>query len=436
MSAGECPFGAKVVDYFDHNSREYVDKRHAWYQQIRRDIGPVFWSPNYGGYWVVIGFAELEAAARDWETFSSKHVLDADGRARPLDGLRYEGLFVPPRPYSSILLEEDPPAWERSRQALAATFSLPAAERWRGRLQDLVDACLDRKIESGAIDFAKDISNIVPAILSLELAGVPTDHYQLVARNHHLTSHIPAGSPQLLELADDLAFERAQVVKAVEDHKTGERGRDVISVLLNARDKGTADFTDDEILALANLVIGAGIDTTASVLCNALQILTKRPDLRKTLMEDPSLTVTAFEEFLRISAPTQGLCRTVTRDVELGGQNLRRGDRVMLCFAAACRDPREFDKAEEVVLERKPNLHVALGSGTHRCLGQFYARLEFETILNTVLRRMPDFQVDLDAVKSFENVGVVTGFTSVPATFTPGAKLGVDPKVPGFFAGA
>jgi len=88
------------------------------------------------------------------------------------------------------------------------------------------------------------------------------------------------------------------------------------------------------------------------------------------------------------------------------------------------------------VLDRKPNLHVAFGSGTHRCLGQFYAKLEFDIIFSTVLRRAPDFQVDLDAVRSFDNVGIVTGFTSVPATFTPGPRLGVDPKVPGFFATA
>jgi len=434
MSAAQCPMGARVVDYFDHNTREYVDERHRWYQQIRREVGPVFWSPNYGGYWVVIGFAELEAAARDWETFSSKHIVDESGQACPYtDGLLYQGLFVPPRGFSSLMLEEDPPAWERSREALAATFSMPAAQRWRPRLQDLVDACLDRKIESGRIDFAKDVSNIVPAILSLELAGLTTDHYEMVARNHHLTSHIPGDDPRWRDLAADLALERQQVVDTVQARKTGARGRDVISVLLNARDKG-ANFSDQDIVKLASLIIGAGIDTTASVLNNAFVLLTQQPALRKRLMEEPKLTVDAFDEFLRISAPTQGLCRTVTRDVELGGQKIRRGDRVMLCFAAACRDPNAFDRAEEVVLDRKPNLHVAFGSGTHRCLGQFYAKLEFDIIFSTVLRRAPDFQVDVAAVQQFDNVGVVTGFTSVPATFTPGKRLGVDPKVPGFFA--
>ena len=435
MSVAQCPMGARVVEYFDHNTREYVDERHRWYREIRREVGPVFWSPNYGGYWVVIGFDELTEAARDWETFSSQHVIDAQGKSRPVDGLLYEGLFVPPRASSALMLEEDPPAWERPRQALAATFSMPAAARWRARLQDLVDACLDRKIASGRIDFAKDVSNIVPAILSLELAGLTTDHYEMVARNHHLTSHIPGDDPRWRDLAADLALERQQVVDTVQARKTGARGRDVISVLLNARDKG-ANFSDQDIVKLASLIIGAGIDTTASVLNNAFVLLTQQPALRKRLMEEPKLTVDAFDEFLRISAPTQGLCRTVTRDVELGGQKIRRGDRVMLCFAAACRDPNAFDRAEEVVLDRKPNLHVAFGSGTHRCLGQFYAKLEFDIIFSTVLRRAPDFQVDVAAVQQFDNVGVVTGFTSVPATFTPGKRLGVDPKVPGFFAEA
>lgn len=429
MSDATCPFGAPVVDYFDHNSREYVDERYRWYEEIRRDVGPVFWSPQYGGYWVVIGFDELNEAARDWETFSSKHIVDEQGAACPVDGVKYQGLFVPPRPGSAVMLEEDPPGWMDSRQVLAPMFSIPAVERWRGRVQEMVDACIDRHIESGRIDFAQDISNIVPALLSLELTGVSTERYELVAHNHHLTSHLPADDARWAALMEDLAAERQMVVDAVEARKT-DRRKDVISVLLNARDKG-APFDDQQIAALAGLIIGAGIDTTASVLGATFAILTRRPDLRQKLLDDPKLTVNAFEEFMRYSAPTQGLCRTVTRDVELGGQALRRGDRVMLCFAAACRDPNEFDQADDLVLERKPNMHVAFGAGNHRCLGSLYARLEFEIIFNTVLRRMPDFQVELDKVKSFDNVGIVTGFTSIPATFTPGPKVGADMKAPG-----
>jgi cytochrome P450 len=307
-------------------------------------------------------------------------------------------------------------------------------ERWRRRIQDLVDACLDRHIEAGRIDFAKDLGNIVPAIFSLELVGVPSDHYALVAHNAHVSSHLAADDPQWADIAADQQFEAERMLEAIEAKRTGERGSDIISVLLNARDKGAA-LSDEDIVRLSSLIVGAGIDTTSAVLASTFVHLTRRPDLRRKLIDDPRLTLNAFEEFMRISVPTQGLCRTVARDVELGDQTLRRGDRVMLCYAAACRDPKAFYDAEDLVLERKPNVHVAFGGGIHRCIGSLYARLEFETVFNTVLRRMPDFQVELDKVVSFANVGIVTGFISVPATFTPGPRVGADPKIKGFLAG-
>src|SRR5690606_31391868 len=126
-------------------------ERYRWYREIRDRAGPVFWSPRYGGYWVVIGYDELVEAAKDWETFSSRRVLSAP---EPGD-VAYEGLFLPPRETCSRMLEEDPPAWTAPRQALAPLFAPPAVELWRGRLQELADACLDRWIETGRIDFAK-----------------------------------------------------------------------------------------------------------------------------------------------------------------------------------------------------------------------------------------------------------------------------------------
>ncbi len=426
MSVAETPTGATIVDYFDHNGPEYVRERYGWYREIMRDKGPVFWSPHYGGYWVAIGYDELMEAAKDWETFSSLRVLE-----EPKPGeIAYKGLFVPPRDKHQPMLEDDPPEWEKWREVLAPLFSIPAVKGWRGRIQTLADACLDRSIETGRIDFAHELTNIVPAIFSMEFVGIPTETYAEVAENHHKASHLQADDPRRQVALDGLAGERRLVAETIEARKTDRRSG-VISALLNARDRGHA-FTDEDIAKLGGLVIGAGIDTTSAVLGTALIVLTQRPDLRQRLKDDPSLTAQAFEEFMRYSAPTQGLCRTVTRDTELGGQKLRRGDRIMLCFAAACRDERQFPSPEVIDLDRRPNLHAAFGAGVHRCIGSMFARLEFETLINTILRRMPDYQVDLDAVRSFENVGVVAGYTTIPATFTPGPRLGVDPGIEGW----
>ena len=423
MTAPAPPDDATVA-YFDHNSTDYARHRFDWYETIRREAGPVFWSPHHGGYWVIIGWQELRDAARDWQTFSSKSC------EHNIDGLQYNGLFIPPRPGNGRLLQEDPPEWREARVALAPLFTVSEVAVWRDRVQRLVDACVDRRIETGSIDLASDIANVVPAVFSLEFVGVSSEHYELVARNHHLSSHLAADDPRWDGLREDLQTERRLIREAIARQKE-EPGGGVIRALLDSAATGTA-FSDDEIATLVLLTIGGGIDTTAALLASSLMLIADNPALRQALLDDPSKVPDAAEEFLRHAAPTQGLCRTVTRDVEIGGQRLRRGDRVMLCFAAACRDPEAFDRPDQIVLDRASNQHLAFGWGIHRCIGAQFAKLEFDVTLTTFLRRLPDYQMVWDQVVPFENVGVVAGWTQALATFTPGAKVGADPQILGW----
>jgi len=430
VTATTPPPGAPVVDFYDHNSRAYVSDRFDWLSRIMEEHGPVVWSSLYGGHWLVIGADELGEALRDWEPFSSNHVTAPDGTNPEVGGIRYEGMFIPSRGIAAPMIEQDPPEWTVPRKALTPLFTPAAVERWRTRIQTLVDACIDRRIASGSIDFAHDLANIAPAIFSLELAGVSPHRYDATARLYHVAAHLASDDPLWAELAPLAAADHELIRETLEARKQ-ERKSDVISTLLDARDKGSP-FSDEDIIALANFIIAAGIDTTGSLLASCFILLTERPDIRARLIADPSLILPAFDEFTRLYTPTQGLCRTVTRNTELGGQTLRRGDRAMLCFAASCRDPRRYDEPGDFILDRKPNTHFAFGGGNHRCLGSLFARLEFEITLETVLRRMPDFSVDLTQVQPFDNVGVVTGYRQVPATFTPGERLGADPGIPGW----
>lgn len=430
MTANDPPPGAPVVDYFEHNSPVYGAHRFEWFARIMEEQGPVAWSSLHGGYWIVIGARELGEALRDWETFSSMHAVGSDGMHAEIDGILFQGMFMPPRAMAAPMIESDPPEWTAPRKTLTPLFTPVAVERWRARIQTLVDACIDRKIAAGTIDFAHDLANIVPAIFSLELAGVSPHRFEATARLYHVAAHLASDDPQWAELAEDATADRALIAETLAARKR-ERRHDVISALLDARDKG-ATFTDDDIVGLANFVIAAGIDTTGSLLASCFILLTEQLEVREALVANPALVLPAFDEFTRLYTPTQGLCRTVTKDTILGGQQLRRGDRAMMCFAAACRDPREFENPGEFRLDRKPNTHFAFGGGNHRCLGSLFARLEFEITLETVLRRMPDFEVDLDAVRPFDNVGVVTGYRQVPARFTPGERIGADPGIPGW----
>jgi cytochrome P450 len=187
-----------------------------------------------------------------------------------------------------------------------------------------------------------------------------------------------------------------------------------------------AKLSDETVIGMCNLIIAGGNDTTTSLLSNAFKYLSEHPDQKQWLIDDPSRIPYACEEFLRFYTPTQALARTVTTDVEIGGQHLKRGDRVLLSFASANRDPEVFDRPDEIVLDRWPNKHQAFGLGLHRCLGSNLTRVEFTVVLEEVLRRMPDFVVDGDASHPYETIGIVNGWMDMPATFTPGPREGSD----------
>lgn len=423
-----------VVPYFDHNSPDYARDRFKWYEEIRSRLGPVAWSPHYGGFWIVLGREELVEAAKDWETFSSHGLIEDEAPDHaggcPVSG-KGNGLFLPPRPAQVPLIEEDPPAWGMTRRALNPMFLPGPVSQWRGRIQTIVDAAIDQVIETGTVDFTADIAEVVSTVFSLELVGIEAKDPRKLAKAMNTSSHLAADDPLWAEVNAVVGQEAARIAEALgrqaAEPATGDRVT-VIQTMLAARAAG-ADLSDQKITELAMLVLGAGFDTTASVVGTSLMMISADAEMRRSLIEQPGTISDAFEEFLRLSAPTSGLTRTVMRDTVLGGRAMRRGDRAMLCFAAANRDPREFAEPDEFRLGRRSGRHVAFGSGLHRCLGAHYAQLEFEIILTTVLRRMPDFRIDAERAYKYDNIGLVDGWVTLPATFTPGPKVGA--VVPG-----
>ncbi|HET9628926.1 MAG TPA: cytochrome P450 [Novosphingobium sp.] len=423
-----------AVPYFDHNSPEYARDRFQWYRNIRAEHGPVAWSPLYGGFWIVLGRKELVEAAKDWETFSSEGVIEpetAEATAGcPVHG-KGNGLFLPPRPRQVPLLEEDPPAWGITRRALNPMFLPGPVSQWRERIQTIVDAAIDQVIETGTVDFTADIAEVVSTVFSLELVGIEAKDPRKLAKAMNTSSHLAADDPLWAEVNAVVGQEAARIAEALgRQAASPTQGGNVtvIQTLLAARAAGT-DLSDEKITELAMLVLGAGFDTTASVVGTSLMMVSENSELRRSLIDKPESISDTFEEFLRLSAPTSGLTRTVMRDTVLGGQAMRRGDRAMLLYAAANRDPNEFPEPDEFRVGRRTNRHVAFGSGLHRCLGAHYAQLEFEIILTTVLRRMPDFRIDAERAYKYDNIGLVDGWVTLPATFTPGPKVGA--VVPG-----
>jgi cytochrome P450 len=180
---------------------------------------------------------------------------------------------------------------------------------------------------------------------------------------------------------------------------------------------------DAQLLDILWNLIGGGVDTTTSQTALSLLHLGTQRQLRQRLIDHPELYATAADEFLRYFSVNQQLSRTVTRDVVLGGQRLRRNDRVIISWLAANHDEQEFERPDEVVLDRTPNHHLAFGAGPHRCIGSHLARVMFEVMVKAVLDRIPDYRVDLDGVHEYLGNPSMTGLGKLPVTFTPGASL-------------
>jgi cytochrome P450 len=171
--------------------------------------------------------------------------------------------------------------------------------------------------------------------------------------------------------------------------------------MLNVED--AAGGLDDELLfETIYTVLAAGVDTSTSLLSSALAHLDRNREDRQRLIEDPGLLTQACEEFLRFYS-----CR---------------GDRVLVAWASANRDESAFYQPDVFVLDRKPHRHMAFGFGIHQCVGAALARQEFTTVMTEVLRRMPDYSIDRARSQTYPDVGLMYGYQSMPATFTPGAR--------------
>jgi cytochrome P450 len=167
-------------------------------------------------------------------------------------------------------------------------------------------------------------------------------------------------------------------------------------------------------------LVGGGVDTTSSLTSLTLRHLDEHRDLRSRLVDRPELLPAATEEFLRYFAVSESLTRTVTRDVELCGQMLHRGDHVLISLLAANRDGTRFEHPDDVVVDRAPNPHLALGVGPHRCIGMHMARVMFRVLVHEVLARIPDYEIDHSATVLYDGNPNLHGVVRLPARFTPG----------------
>jgi cytochrome P450 len=418
---GRPDVSADVIVDFDHHSDEFNLNELAINTDLRRRC-PVAWNDNYGGFWFLTSYDAVAQTARDGDTFAHKYEPNA------ADGVDYQGEMGVPRPEGQPALgigEVDGPYHLALRHALAPFFSPRAVEEMRPLMERSAHWLLDQHIVDGRMDLVLDYASPVPAILTMKLMGLPPDNWQLYANVFHSVMAVPQDSD---EYADAIAAVPA-LMQGVVEFAAARRAQardDLTSFLIQVEFDGKR-LDDAQLLNVLWNLIAGGVDTTTSQTALTLRHLGTHPELRRQLINHPQLYRTATDEFLRYFSVNQQLSRTVTRDIVVGGQHLRRNDRVVISWLAANHDEQEFERPDAIILDRTPNRHVAFGLGPHRCIGSHLARLMSEVMVKAVLDRIPDYQVDLDGVDEYLGNPSMTGLSKLPVSFTPGANRGTPP---------
>ena len=407
-----------IID-LDHHSKEFNLDELATSADLRRRC-PVAWNTRYGGFWMATSYAAVAQIARDVDTFAHKYELNAD------DGIDYYGEMGIPRSDALPPLgigEVDGAYHVALRRVLNPFFTRQAVAQLRPFIQDCVTWFIDQKIEDGHMDLVLDFANPVPALVTMKMMGLPYDDWALWADFFHSTIAYAAGTDE-----NDQAVARVPEMMgkllAFAAERREQPEEDLTSLLVLLEFDG-APLNDEEVLSILVNLVGGGVDTTTSLAAWSFKLMAEQPELRRQLIEHPELYDTAAEEFLRYTSVNQTLSRTVTKDVIVEGQTLRRNDRVLISWLAANHDEHEFDRADEIILDRSPNRHLAFGLGPHRCIGSHLAKTMFEELARGVLERMPDYTVDHDEVEQYLGDPSVTGIVTMPITFSPGRALGV-----------
>ncbi|MGA9490163.1 MAG: cytochrome P450 [Mycobacterium sp.] len=403
--------------HFDRHTPEYREQ-FADVTAEMLDKCPVAWSDTYGGHWVAAGHSEVFELARSADYLSNDH--DPAGERRG-----YKGISIPSPEvaFRGGFLEMDPPEQRYYRQLLNPYLSPAAVARWEPLVDEIVRASLNEKIETGRIDFVDDLANIVPAVLTLAMLGIPLKNWAIYSEPVHASVYTPEHSPDIDKI---VAMHRQMgldlLTNMMEIRENPRPG--IVNGLLQLRIDGEP-APDLEIMGNLGLVIGGGFDTTTALTAHSMEWLSQHPAERERLSrERDALLDSATEEFLRYYTPAPGDGRTFSDDVEIEGTQFKEGERLWISWAMANRDPSVFSDPNKIVLDRKGNRHFSFGLGVHRCIGSNVARTVFKSMLTAVLDRMPDYQCDPEGTVHYETIGVIQGMRHLPATFTPGKRLG------------
>ena len=348
-------------------------------------------------------------------------VLDAE---RNPEVFSNTGGIRPDQPAMPYMIDMDDPAHLIRRKLVNAGFTRKRLTDKAAGIDTLCDSLIDAVCERGSCDFVRDLAAPLPMAVIGDMLGVlPADRATLLKWSDDLVCGLnSAADPSALQaLMDAFAGYTAFATQTIAARRA-EPTDDLFSILVNAEVEGQR-MSDDEIVFETLLILIGGDETTRHTLTGGTEQLLRHRDQWNRLVADSSRVPSAVEEMLRWTAPVKNMARTLVRDIDFHGAQLKAGEKMLLLFESANFDEQVFGDPENFRIDRHPNSHVAFGFGTHFCLGNQLARLELTTMLGKLLTRMPDLRLADDSALPLRAANFVSGLEAMPVVFTPSAPV-------------
>ncbi|MBW8709900.1 MAG: cytochrome P450 [Mycobacterium sp.] len=393
---------ASAVDvYYDPFDFEIDDNPYPIWKRLR-DEAPLYYNEKYNLY----ALSRYEDVARElpnWEIYRS-------GRGTTID-IIMSGIEVPP----GVILFEDPPLHDLHRRLLSRVFTPRRMEEIEPLTRQFCVRALDPLVGSGRFDFIEDLGAMIPMRTIGYLLGIPEQEQQGIRDKTDRALGLKDGS--FKTVSADMFENSYQLFAEYIDWRAEHPSDDLMTQLLNSElEEGGVSrrLTRTEVLTYTSMIAGAGNETTTRLIGFIGQLLAEHPEQRRQLTDDFSLIPRAIEEVLRYEAPSPVQARYVAHDTECRGEKIPEGSVMLLLNGSANRDERHFNDGERFDIHRSGG-HLSFGQGLHFCLGSALARMQARVVLEEVLTRWPDWEVDY-ANAAMAHTSSVRGWGKLPVT--------------------
>ncbi|MEO3385321.1 cytochrome P450 [Mesorhizobium sp. CAU 1741] len=379
----------------DLYSEVVIQDPYPHYARIR-DLGAAVWLPA-NDLWAIGRHADVRACLADHETFRSGHGVAGNPAANSIA--------------PGNLLASDPPLHDQLRRIVAAPLSLRALNEVKDRIAETADALVERLVECQTFDGMADLAQYLPVSIVSELVGMPEHGRENMLRWASAVFDMLGGANARAQAALPIITEmRAYTV----NHATRDRVRPGgwVAMLYDAADAGLIEPT--QVQMLMRDYLGPSLDTTIYATGHLLYLLGTHPDQWRQVREEPALIANAINEAVRLESPIRGFTRLAANDHQLGDVTIQAGDRVLILYASANRDERQWEHPDEFDVRRVLIDHVGFGHGIHACAGMQLARLEMRSILAAMVKRVARIEVG-EPQLAINNV--LRGYERLPVRF-------------------